>query len=140
MVIQDVTGPALLSADGTRSNTIVVATFSEPVAPPTASAPASYTITNTAGGTLSISSAVLTNATNVILTTQARLPDQNYLLVVRNIRDVSPGANLVGPRLGISMIRSRPSIHRSPTTPGAASVTIPSPKAGARARRRSSSI
>jgi hypothetical protein len=95
-VLPDVRGPVLLQADGGTVATNVLATFSEPVLPAAATNVSSYGITNTSGGTLAISQAVLQDGSNVLLTTSApRVPGFNYLLSVSNVRDASPHTNLI---------------------------------------------
>lgn len=95
-VLTDTNGPSLVSADGTISNSLVVVSFNELVLPSTATNLGNYKITNTLGGTLTISKAVLQNGTNVLLTTSApRLINNNYILIVNNVRDTSPRTNAI---------------------------------------------
>jgi hypothetical protein len=95
-VLADTNGPVLVSADGTISNNLVVVSFNELVLQSTATNVANYRITNTLGGLLTISSAVLQNGTNVLLTTSAsRLVNNNYILIVSNVRDTSPRTNSI---------------------------------------------
>jgi len=99
----DTNGPTLVEADGTELNTRVTVSYSERVLPSGATNLANYRITNTLGGTLPISSAVLQgNGTNVVLTTTTpRQLNNNYLLIVNlasspgNVRDISPRTNAV---------------------------------------------
>src|SRR5205823_4900734 len=79
-VATDVTGPTLVAADGSDSPTNVTVSFSEQVSAATATNIANYRITNmTAGSLLTISKAVLSKGTNVILTTAARVDGVTYL-------------------------------------------------------------
>ncbi len=95
-VVADTNGPALLQADGTLSNNVVLVSFTELVLPSTATNMSNYRITNTLGGLLTISSAVLTNGSNVLLTTTSpRLINNNYILIASNVRDVSPRTNAI---------------------------------------------
>ena len=95
-VIADTNGPTLVDADGTLGSNKVFVTFSERILATNATNIANYKITNTLGGILTISSAVFTNGTNVILTTTAaRSTTANYILIVNGIRDVSPSNNLI---------------------------------------------
>jgi len=96
-VSTDLSGPTLVEADGTITSTNVTVSFSEFVVPGTATNIANYKITNiTAGGTLTITKAVLNNATNVILTTSApRLDSGSYLVIVNNVQDTTPHNNVI---------------------------------------------
>jgi hypothetical protein len=95
-VLADTNGPVLVAADGTLSTTTVLVSFNELVLQSTATNVANYRVTNTLGGLLTISSAVLQNGTNVLLTTTSpRLVNNNYLLLVSNVRDTSPRTNAI---------------------------------------------
>lgn len=95
-VLTDTNRPILVAADGTVSNNLVTVSFSESVLQSTATNIANYKITNTLGGTLTISSAVLQNGTNVLLTTTApRVVNNNYILIVSGVRDISPATNMI---------------------------------------------
>jgi hypothetical protein len=95
-VYPDTNAPVLVEADGTLFMTNVLVSFSERITLTTATNVNNYRITNTVGGaTLSILRATLVDGTNVLLHTSARTAGQNYILVVNNLRDVSPSANLI---------------------------------------------
>ncbi len=95
-VTADTNGPVLVDADGSLSTTNVLVTFSEPILPSTATNLTNYKITNTLGGTQTVIRAVLTSPTNVLLTaTNARISNNNYLLIVNGVRDSSPRTNLI---------------------------------------------
>ncbi|HWN93928.1 MAG TPA: immunoglobulin domain-containing protein, partial [Methylomirabilota bacterium] len=95
-VVVDVSPPRLIDADGSATTTNVLVSFSESLLPSTATNLANYKVTNTLGGTLTVTRAVLTNATNVLLTTSAaRVPNNNYILIVNAIRDSSPRTNVI---------------------------------------------
>ena len=95
-VLADTNGPVLIEADGTANLTNVLVSFSELISLTTATNVANYKITNTVtGASLTISKAVLQNGSNVLLTTTARASGTNYILIVNNLRDVSPRANLI---------------------------------------------
>src|SRR5205823_3755288 len=101
-VISDVTGPTLVAADGSDSPTSVTVSFSEQVSAATATNIANYRITNMSAGTLlTISKAVLSKGTNVILTTAARVDGVTYLLVASNVQDLSSRANPIAPNSAI---------------------------------------
>jgi hypothetical protein len=101
-VLPDTNSPVLVEADGTANLTNVLVSFSELIQMTNATNVLNYQITNTVSGALlTISRAVLQNGTNVLLTTSARTPGQNYILVVNNLRDVSPRANLIHPNSSI---------------------------------------
>jgi Immunoglobulin I-set domain len=96
-VLIDTNGPTLVDADGTLNTTNITVSFSEKVSPTQATISSNYRLTTTGGGNFQVFSAVLTNGTNVILTTAARVPNTNYLVQVNGIRDISPQANLIAP-------------------------------------------
>ncbi len=97
-VIVDTNRPLLVMADGTATNSQVLVGYSELVLASTATNAAYYKITNTLGGMLTVSSAVRVNGSNVLLTTTApRLVNNNYVLIVNNVRDTSPATNLIAP-------------------------------------------
>jgi len=92
----DTNAPTLVEADGTIAPTSILVSFSELIGSDRATNTANYKVTNTVDGTsLTISKAVLTNGTNVLLTTSARNSGQNYILIVNNVRDVSPRQNVI---------------------------------------------
>jgi predicted nucleic acid-binding protein len=94
-VYPDTNAPTLVEADGSLALTNVLVTFSELINATNATNRLNYSIYNTLGGTINVSQAVLTNGTNVLLTTDARTGVGNYILVVNGIRDVSPRQNLI---------------------------------------------
>jgi hypothetical protein len=97
-MVTDTNGPVLLEADGTLSNRLVLVIFNERVLESTATTITNYRITNVSGGTLTISSAVVVNGTNVLLTTTTpRFINNNYLLIVNNVRDISALTNVITP-------------------------------------------
>jgi hypothetical protein len=102
-VSPDTNGPTLVDADGTEANIKVLVSFSERINATNATNIANYKITNTVSGAmLMINSATLqANGTNVLLNTAARSAGANYILVVNNIRDISPRANLIAPNSSI---------------------------------------
>lgn len=93
-VLPDVTPPQPTVADGTFDLSTVVVTWSEPVAPQTATNVTNYAITNMAGATLSIYEAKLLSNSVVVLTTSSRAPDDNYILVASGVRDISSRSNV----------------------------------------------
>ena len=94
----DTNSPRLVEADGTfTGGTNILVSFSEAILPSTATNLSNYLITNTGGSSLSITRAVVQNGTNVLLTTAARAANVNWILVVNNIRDISPRQNLIAP-------------------------------------------
>ena len=97
-VVIDLSGPMIIDANGSISDTNVLVTFLDPVTAATANVASNYKVTNTLGGTLTVSSAVLSDGTNVLLTTTApRMGNNNYLLVVNGLRDTSLRNNLITP-------------------------------------------
>ncbi len=96
VVYPDTNAPVLLQADGTQSLTNVLVSFSERLLSTQATNTGNYTVTNTQGGTLAVSRAtLLANGTNVMLQTAARTSGSNYLLYVRNVRDLSAAGNVI---------------------------------------------
>ncbi len=96
-VVPDTVAPRVLSASGGRNESrwITIA-FTEPVSTATAVNPANYTLTGSAG--LSIVSATVSNATNVVLTLSGiRTPGLNYQLTVRNVADMALTPNVLAP-------------------------------------------
>jgi hypothetical protein len=95
-VYPDTNAPTLVEADGTLSTTNVLVSFSERITQATGTNVNNYRITNTIGGaTLTIIRATILDGTNVSLHTSARTAGQNYILVVNNVRDVSPRTNMI---------------------------------------------
>jgi len=107
VVIPDVTAPVLLEADGSLNTTNVLVLFSEKITESQATTASNYRLTTADMATdLSISSLVYTNdGTAVLLTTQARLPNINYILIVNNLTDVSMQANEIEPNSAVPVIR-----------------------------------
>ncbi len=95
-VVPDTNAPTLVEADGTVSASTVLATFDYNILQSSATNLSNFRITNVLGAVLNITSAVWTNGSNVFLTTQTpRLANNNYILVVTNIRDSSLASNLL---------------------------------------------
>ena len=95
-VLIDSNGPTLIDADGSLATNTVLVYFSEPILQSSATNVSSYIITNTQGGTLAVISAVWTNATNVVLTTtNGRVANNNYILIVSGVRDSTLHTNLM---------------------------------------------
>ncbi|HMJ91041.1 MAG TPA: immunoglobulin domain-containing protein [Candidatus Acidoferrum sp.] len=108
-IYADTNLPALLQADGTDSETNVVVSFSERLTAITATNTANYKITNTLGGTLSITRAtVLADGKSVALQTPARAAGSNYILYVSGVRDLaSPTGNLIPANSATPIIQSQ---------------------------------
>ncbi len=104
-VRDDTIPPVLLGADGSVTNTQILATFSEPLLEETATNVTHFVLTNLFGGELPVLSAVLTHQTNVLLTTEARLPDANYLLLAHDVRDASPSENPIAEGAAVPVAR-----------------------------------
>ncbi|MDB6035892.1 MAG: hypothetical protein JWM16_6230, partial [Verrucomicrobiales bacterium] len=94
-VLSDTNGPAVVSAYCNSSNTIVV-TFSEPITAASAQVPGNYAVTNRTAPSLTVSSAVLTNGTNVILTVSQGGAGQYIVVASNNIQDTSGQHNALG--------------------------------------------
>ncbi len=90
----DIVRPVLLGAAPSGLN-LVVASFSERLAPGSVGNVANYSISGLAGS-LIISNAVLdVTQTNLILTVSAMTPGSNYVLTVNGVTDQSAAANAV---------------------------------------------
>lgn len=92
----DTVRPVLLGAVAS-GNIQVVATFSERLAPPSATNAANYSVTGP-GGNLTITNAFLdASQTNVVLTVATMTPGTTYTLTVSGVTDPSAAANEVLP-------------------------------------------
>jgi hypothetical protein len=99
-IIADTNGPVILAADGTDTTTNVVVTFNERVLITTATNLANYVITNIGSGFTFVptKATLAANGSNVTLVTStARVPNTNYLVIVNNVRDATPRTNLIAP-------------------------------------------
>jgi hypothetical protein len=92
ITLVDQTPPTLLAAD-LQDPTHVLATFSEPLLGSSVTNLANYSVTNTIGGLATITRAVLTNGTNVLLTTSSLNPNANYILTAAGVLDGSQQHN-----------------------------------------------
>ncbi len=92
-VTVDTAPPGIVSADALDATHLLVS-FSEGLLAGTATNAANFRVVGTEGGVFNVLSAVLTNGTNVLLTTSARPPGVNYLVTVTNIADASPRQNV----------------------------------------------
>lgn len=93
-VAQDFFPPALVAADLVDA-THVLATFSQAVLPATATNVANYSLTNTLGQVVTITSAKITNGNSVLLTTSLLLNNANYILTASGIADTSVHHNVL---------------------------------------------
>ena len=101
-VLADRSGPRLVWADGNAAFTQITISFSELLDPATATNTNNYAIINVfSGATVGVTSAVLQNGTNVVLTTSARTFGENYVVAVENVRDRSPLQNAIAPQSAI---------------------------------------
>ncbi len=93
-VLPDHAAPTLLSAERIAPDKILVS-FSEIPSAETATNLANYAVTNTTGGLVPIYALSLSQQTNVTLSTAPLLADQNYILIVGGVQDISPQHNSV---------------------------------------------
>jgi hypothetical protein len=91
-VVADGERPYLLAADQVAPGR-VTALFSEPVDASVATNASAYVISNTLGGTFTVFSASLTNATNLTLVTESLPAEVNLVLFAHGIRDTAPAQN-----------------------------------------------
>jgi hypothetical protein len=107
-IIADTSRPTLVSAYADTNNTLIYLSFSEGLTQSAAENPGSYTVDLRAGGgALTIVSVVLTNGTNVVLTTSPRVAHQNYRLTVRNLTDLAVAANPIDPNPTVTNLVTR---------------------------------
>jgi len=100
-VLPDRTRPELLSAVFNADNRFTLS-FSEPLDVGTATNVSNYAVTNASGPAAVVSSAVLTNGTNVLLSFASPLAG-NYTVVVNNVTDTAAFANAVEPGSAVSV-------------------------------------
>jgi len=93
-VTPDTVAPLLLSAASAGYSGVRV-TFSEPVQPLTATNPANYVITNSAGTLAVIGANFGASNQTIVLTTANQTPGNRYVLTVNNVRDASSNTNLI---------------------------------------------
>jgi len=93
-VVADVTRPALISAIA-MSNVIVVS-FSEALAPETATNLSNYVVTNSSGAAVTLSGAVLQNGTNVVLLLAEPL-EEPHTIAVTGVTDTALVPNAIAP-------------------------------------------
>jgi len=96
-VLADTNPPSIISSMAQKNLTNIVVAFSEPVLSSTATAASNYEIFQPTlpANRLDVLTAVLTGASNVILTTAARVPGINYTLRVNGVRDISSASNAI---------------------------------------------
>jgi hypothetical protein len=92
-VNNDVTPPVAIRAYGNGVFTNVTIEFNEPVDPGSAAEVSNYSITNGSGTPLTIFSASIRNATNVVLRTDPQTPNTGYVLVVNGVGDIAGVSN-----------------------------------------------
>jgi hypothetical protein len=93
--------PAIVSAFIGSNDTIVVR-FSEPLGIATATNRFNYTVTNSAGAVVTVTSAVLTNGTNVVLAFGSTLAGR-YTVVVNNLTDAASIPNTIAPNSAVTV-------------------------------------
>ncbi len=98
-VLADTNAPTIVSGYAASNKTITI-TFSEAVTAATANNVTNYVVTNTLGQTLTVSSAVLTNGTNVVLSFTS-LPFATYTVFVSNVKDTSTAGNTIVPNSAV---------------------------------------
>jgi hypothetical protein len=93
----DTTRPVVLSANGgAATNLTIVVAFSKHLDAVSAQATGNYQLAGPGG--LTITSAVLQNNTNVVLTLSGlRTPNQGYTLTVKDVTDTAFGKNVIDP-------------------------------------------
>jgi len=99
-ITPDITPPLLVGAI-LRSDGLLVS-FNEPVLAISATNLANYRITNSIGAGPTLTSATLSNATNVLLTIESFLPG-DYKLIVNNVRDDSVANNIIAPNITVTI-------------------------------------
>jgi hypothetical protein len=105
IVTPDTNSPVLLSAIGSYPDKVTVM-FSEKVLPSTATNKSNYTITGPSGNLAIISATLLSDNTNVLLTTTTLALGSQYTLKVSNIKDRSAAGNTITPNSQTTFIVS----------------------------------
>ncbi|HWN96583.1 MAG TPA: immunoglobulin domain-containing protein, partial [Methylomirabilota bacterium] len=100
-VVADTNPPALVAAVIGSNNTIVVS-FNEPLAAATANNRLNYTVTNSSGAVVTVSTATLVNGTNVVLAFATPLGGR-YTVVVNNVTDAATIANTIAPNSAVTV-------------------------------------
>lgn len=98
-VTNDITAPALVSAEGNVSNGHLTLTFSEPVRLEDATNAANYTLS---GGLIVSNAVLLADRKTVVLTTSSQTAGDSYTVAVSGIRDHSAAGNTTGPGVSAS--------------------------------------
>ena len=117
----DTIRPVLLGAAPSGLN-LVIASFSERLAPASVANVANYSVVGTAGS-LTISNAVLdASLTNLILTVTTMAPGSNYVLTVSGVTDPSAAANVILPNSQANFTSAITTFANvgNPATPGSA--------------------
>jgi signal transduction histidine kinase len=94
-VTDDTTPPVALRAYGSGVFTNVTIEFNEPVDPGSATEVSNYSITNSSGVPLTVHSASIRDATNVVLHTDAQTPNSPYVLVISGVGDAAGVPNSI---------------------------------------------
>ena len=105
-VQQDLTPPQVIRAVGELALDTVTLTFNEPINPNFDPSGLLVFETGTPPGTYLTYAAVLTNQTNIILTTDPRAAGVNYSVQILDVRDASSGDNLINPNPTIVPLRT----------------------------------
>ncbi len=106
-VVQDVTSPTLVSALGGANRTSIYLTFSEPMRVQDATNLANYVVTNSAGGSLSVTGGVvLVDGKTVVLGTAFQAGGAQYGIVITGIRDRAFNLNTITPNPTVATFTS----------------------------------
>lgn len=98
-VTNDLTAPALVSAEGNVSNGHLTLTFSEPIRLEDATNATNYILS---GGLIVSNAVLLADRKTVVLTTSSQTPGDSYTVAVSGIRDRSAAGNATGPGVSAS--------------------------------------
>lgn len=93
-VLQDTKPLRLLSAD-VLDSTHVLVSFDKLLSPNSAAMAANYSISNTSGAGVAVTQAVVTNGTNVLLTTGSLAVNANFILTASGVTDVAAQPNVL---------------------------------------------
>jgi hypothetical protein len=104
----DETAPRIVFTEATNL-TMVLVVFTEALLESTATNIANFRVLDAAGNSFAVTHAILTNGTNVLLTTAFRPPGTNYHVAVTNVADASVHQNVVAPGTA-ALIVSRESL------------------------------
>lgn len=98
----DTTPPSLVYALGSTNPTRLTVSFSEPINAADGATLGNYSLRSEAGASLAMGGAVVTNGSNVVLTTAVRAAGVNYWLTVNDVRDLAGNRIAAGSTIAVA--------------------------------------